>query len=549
MKYHLLKPQGANPFAILRDVNPLILLDFHNFGRLSSFNKMKILLIGIQNAGARPGYSGLFLPFGLAYISAVLKERGHSVDCIDLHTEQVLQGKAIDAWETLQQYDLTQYNLVGFGGTFLNFQVLKELSVRIHTINSGIFQVAGGTMSTLIADTIIMETNVSCVCLHEGEDTITELTERLVAGRSWSDIPGICFKGQQGGVTRSLPRNKIDDLDRLPFPDRSAWSFSLIRKAFPYGTPGRYCAIAFASRGCPFSCVFCNPISGRKVRSRSPESIVNEIKYLKREWNVDYIRFFDEVFIGSKEKIKALCQLMISEKLNVFWWCQTQVRLVDDDVLNMMKQAGCIEISYGIESGSNPILKEMEKGITAELARDAIERTYKIGIRSSISLITGTPSETIETLHETRDFIKSLNHNRWTQIPSIQFIVPLPNTKLYQLAMEKGFIQEEKSYFMEGLFKAGKYNCPINLTQIPDDVFLRTVNECNADIRKDFYKKHPMVKVLSIFGLDHVRLRLLLRHFRLRHIKPVFEALLWATLGKRNNTLGRFLSSRFLYKP
>jgi len=510
---------------------------------------MRILAIGIQNSGSRPGYSGLFHPFGIAYISAVLKNKGHSVDCIDLHNEEILNGMDVDSWGIIRSYHLSEYDVIAFGGTFLKFKILKSLSEKIWQYKNDIFQVAGGNMATIISDVILKETKVNAVCLCEGEETISEFVDNLDKGSSWKLTRGIKYLTDSGDVEQTPEREKIYDLDKIPFPDRSSWMFDINRKAFPYGSPGRYCAIMFASRGCPFSCIFCNPLAGHKIRSRSAANIIDEIKYLKKEWNIGYIRFFDENFIGSKQKIKEICQLMISEKLDIYWWCQTQIRFMDEETLKLMKMAGCIEIAYGVESGSDTILLEMRKGITAEAARKTIEMTNNIGIKPSLNFIAGTPSETYETLEETKKFVISLNHIDWVQVPTIDFIVPLPGTELYDIAKNKGFITDEKKYLTEELFKLGRYSKGINLTTMPDEGFRSYIEKCNSAIKSDYYSRQKMKKILQVFGLDHLRLDLIFKNFSLRHTRPLVEALLWAFVGKRNNPLGRFISRAIYGRP
>ncbi|MBF0483564.1 MAG: B12-binding domain-containing radical SAM protein [Candidatus Omnitrophica bacterium] len=507
---------------------------------------MKILLVALQNAGSRPGYSGLFFPFGLAYVSAVLKRDGIGYDYIDLHTEQILQGGNVDAWEQISRFPLESYDAVCFGGTFMNFVVLKDLSQKILQKNDRIFQIAGGNMATMIADVILKETAIDCVCLHEGEETIAELIRAVQTSQNWKDVKGIKFLDENKTVKQSLLREKIKDLDQVPFPDRESWSFNIIRKAFPFGSPGRYCAIVFASRGCPFSCVFCSPGSGRTVRARSPKNIIEELKYLKEKWNVRYVRFFDEVFIANKSTIKEFCRLLKAEQLNIFWWCQTQIKLVDRDLLEVMRDAGCIEIAYGIESGCNDILQEMRKGITKEMAKEAIEMTYAVGIRPSLNLIAGTPSETYATLDETKEFIKSLNYINWVQIPTIDFIVPLPNTELFDIAVEKGIIKDTNKYLTEDLYTFDKYRVAHNLTQMPSDGFYAKIQECNKAIAEDHYKKHPVKRIAAFLGTDHLRWELMLKWFDFKQIKPLFEAILWATIGKRKNKCG-LLVARKIY--
>ncbi len=305
----------------------------------------RLLFVGLPNGGSRPGKAGLFLPLGLAYVTAALKEQGYVYDCVDLHTEQIMRRKPFDFWERIQEFDLSSYDLVAFGGVFLKFEDLQYLSAHIRENYSHIFQIVGGNMATMTPDVMLERTQVDCVCLYEGEETIIDLVQTLEKGDDWREVQSIKYRDEKGLPVNSPSRPKLT-ADKVPhLPDRENWDFDLIRKAYPVGSPGRYCAVVFASRGCPFTCTFCKPLTGKEIRTREIDSIISEIKYLKEHWNVQYVRFFDEVFIGSKIRIRSLCEAMIEEKLNISWWCQTQVRLgfrppklaVDDGALGFWK--------------------------------------------------------------------------------------------------------------------------------------------------------------------------------------------------------------------
>jgi len=493
----------------------------------------RLLFIGLPNGGSRPGKAGLFLPLGLAYVTATLKERGYTYDCIDLHTEQIMQKKPFDFWDRIRGFDLSSYDLIAFGGVFLKFEDLQYLSSRIKENYSHIFQIVGGNMATMTPDVVLERTQVDCVCLYEGEETIVDLVQTLEQGGDWKEVRSIKYRDENGQPVESPSRPKLT-ADKVPnFPDRDNWNFDLIRKAYPVGSPGRYSAVAFASRGCPFTCTFCKPLTGKEIRSREIDSIINELKYLKEQWNIQYVRFFDEVFIGSKIRIKSLCEAMIEEKLDIFWWCQTQVRLIDEDLLRMMKKAGCIEIAYGVESGSDTMLNDMKKGISADIIRDVLEATDRSGIRISLNLLAGTPAETVETLKETRDFLVSLNHINWANVPTIEFVVPLPGTELFDTAVKMDLIENPKTYVVEALAKMEKYSKSINMTNMSSEVFISTVQKFNKEIARDFYKKHPIRYLMSVFSLDHLRWDLIFRNFSLRQVVPLLDSLAWATVGKR----------------
>lgn len=504
-------------------------------GRIVSFDKpsSRLLFIGLPNGGSRPGKAGLFLPLGLAYVTAALKERGYAYDCIDLHTEQIMRRKPFDFWERIQEFDLSSYDLIAFGGVFLKFEDLQYLSERIKEKYGHIFQIVGGNMATMTPDVVLQRTQVDCVCLYEGEETIVDLVQTLERGEDWREVKSIKYRDEKGIPKDSPSRPKLT-AEKVPqLPDRESWNFDLIRKAYPVGSPGRYSAVAFASRGCPFTCTFCKPLTGKEIRTREIDSIINEIKYLKEHWNVQYIRFFDEVFIGSKIRIRALCEAMIEEKLDILWWCQTQVRLIDDEVLQIMRDAGCVEIAYGVESGSDIMLQDMKKGISVDIIRDVLEATNRANIRISLNLLAGTPAETVDTLRETRDFLISLNHINWANIPTIEFVVPLPGTELFDTAVSMDLIENPETFVVEALAKMEKYSRSINMTKMTSEEFTSTVAQCNRDVARDFYLKHPLRYLLSVFGADHLRFDLIFRHFSLRQVIPLLDSFAWATVGKR----------------
>jgi len=494
---------------------------------------MRVLFIGLPNSASRPGKAGLFLPLGLAYLSAVLKNHGYEYDCIDLHTEEILHPThSGDLWDHLSHFDFSYYAIVALGGVFLNMTDLRYISQKIRNRNQDLFQIVGGQMATVMADLVVKNTCVDCVGLYEGEQIILELVQTLQERGDWRKINGLKYKNEEDKIVETPTRAKLQPNEIPRMPDRESWGFNILRKAFPKGSPGRYSAVVFASRGCPFLCTFCKPQSGKEIRTRAIDDMIFEMKHLKGKWNVQYIRFFDEVFIGSKNKIRELCNRMIEENLEIFWECQTQVRLVDKELIGIMKDAGCISINYGIESGSDSILKEMKKGITVELAHQAIESTREAGIAPGANFLVGFPSETTETIKQTRDFMLSLSHVNWVSPPEIDFVVPLPDTELFHTAVEMGVIDDPKKYVVEALSELGKHVKSVNLTKLSVEELTTTVARVNLQTRRDFYLKHPFRFCLSLVGLDHLRHDLIFHRFSLSQVIPIIEALAWVGVGK-----------------
>ena len=508
---------------------------------------MRCLLVNLRNTGARPNWAGMFFPFGLAAVTAVLERDGHELCTVDLHHEQICCDRDLDTLASIRpSLARGRFDAILFGGVFFNFEDLVLISRGVRSLAPDSFQVIGGNLATSTFEMVLQHTSIDCVVRHEGEESVSLLLAKMAAGEEWREVPGLAYRDGEGKPCCSGTRPYLEDLDAMPFVSRAPWNFQAIRKSFSMGTPGRYSAVLFASRGCPFSCLFCAPLSGKKIRTRSARNILDEIATLKERWNIRYFRFFDEVFIGDRAKIIELCRLIKQEQPDIFWWCQTQVKLVDPELLSIMASAGCIEIAYGIESGSDLILAEMSKGISRELARQAIEMTWSVGIVPTLSLIAGMPSETPETLAQTRDFIISLNHIHWTMVPQIGFILPIPGTRLYGVAREKGLVADEYTYLLQDMACRDKYSNPVNLTAMPTAQYVAEVNAANRAIKRDYFRKHPLTYLMSLCGFNHIRWKIAFQKFAPSQIRPLCESLLYAVVVKRFFRAGRIIG-RFLF--
>ena len=198
------------------------------------------------------------------------------------------------------------------------------------------------------------------------------------------------------------------------------------------------------SRGCPFNCGYCDQsVFGRKWRCHSPEYVISEISYLKKQYGIDFISFEDDNFLLSKQRTIEICRGMIGKSLNIEWSCLGRVNEVDDEVLSLMRQAGCKTVYIGIESGSERILKLINKRLSIDEYRKGIKLIKKYGINVTGSFILGVPSETKEDIDRTIDLALSL------PLDGISFFTytPYPKTPLRELAFKHGKISDEwKNY-------------------------------------------------------------------------------------------------------
>jgi radical SAM superfamily enzyme YgiQ (UPF0313 family) len=194
------------------------------------------------------------------------------------------------------------------------------------------------------------------------------------------------------------------------------------------------------SRGCPYRCIFCSKaVFGKKYRGNSPAYIVDEIRFLKERFGVKEIKFYDDVFTLDRKRVVAICMQLKEQGMDIPWTCETRVNLVDEELLRVMRDAGCYMIEYGVESGNQRILNNLKKDISLEQAIKAFKLTHETGIETVAYFMIGSPEETPETIKETIEFAKKLDPD------FIQFstTTPYPGTELYRLAVGEGYLPEK----------------------------------------------------------------------------------------------------------
>lgn len=503
---------------------------------------LNILLINLPSSGSYTGFAGAtYFPLGIGYIASVLKKSHHYVKVVDLQSDQAL-GRLNTAYlqDLISKHD---YDLLGLGGIFFFISTLKHVVAFSQKIHPNAPIVLGGNFATINYRLFLDEIpQIDMVVLGEGEATIMDIIDNLDDKKSWKDIAGIAFNDNEIIVTKK--REPVYDLDKIPFPARELLPFDVqYKKAFFQDGPARYCANLLGSRGCPFHCTFCEPTFGRKPRVRSADNILEEIDFLIKKYNAKYFRFYDEMFMGGiKNKIYDLCSKIIDNRLPIFWWCMTNGNLIDRDTLRLMKEAGCINMSLGVESASKTILKEMDKHCNLEHHRELVKYCNRIGIRGSLAWLTGTFSETDVTLEESKKYF--LDVNRYQYQPTLLHkIIPLPGTRLFEEAISRGKITISRfDYLMSfeeiDAYKEDSWESIPNLTNMESREFNTRVAKIKNELIKNHRKQYTVFrKILSIFGLDHINWKAALKNFSINDMRPLLEAVIWSILNRKNKIL------------
>lgn len=423
----------------------------------------KILLIAPRyNLTTKANYNYNF-PLGLGYISAVLKKEGYDVDCFNMNhysgtIEELINGLL----------DKKKYDFVCTGNNALGYAITKSIIdiSRKHRSHPRI--VLGGPIITSEPELIFEDLMPDFGVIGEGEKTIIELVDAVKDNKNLEKIKGIVFK-KNGKSVFTEPREPISDINSLPWPDFEGFEFekqfqnlypnyTYIYNVFDY--PRVYPILG--SRGCPFQCTFCYHYS--RYRKRTIDNIMEELKSAVKKHRINLILLYDECFSVNKERVYEFCKRIKELQKEISWELKWTVQLtvhnIDEEMLRIMKDAGCDSISYGFESFSSAVLKSMRKPITPQQIENAFNKTLKAGIGVQANFIFGDAAETKETAKETLDWWKKNCHGQ----VGLGFIQPYPGSEIYKHCVRKGIIKDKLDFIKNDLSRGNWFNMTDKMT-------------------------------------------------------------------------------------
>ena len=306
----------------------------------------------------------------------------------------------------------------------------RKLSPKIKII-------LGGVHPTIYPEHFLIKHDADAIVLHEGEETFEELLNRFEKNQSISKVKGIAYK-DNGKVKLTPPRIQIQDLNKMPFMKHEYFLNKDSKKAY-----------FFSSRGCPNDCLFCSAQVhwGRCYRKRTPENIVDEIEMVVKKYtNIEEIRFMDDTFTLDNQRVIDICKEMLKRKINVRWRCSGRVFPLSAEMVRWMEKAGCIMISFGVESGSPRLLKTMGKNQTQDQIFNAMKTVYENSkITPEMFIILGFPGENEETVDETISLVKRIIGvaKKPLILTAARMLEIYPGTRLYQQAKERKMINDD----------------------------------------------------------------------------------------------------------
>lgn len=469
----------------------------------------KICFINPPYERIAPGYDFVKIitnrspSLGLLHLAAQVREDGYAPSIIEADIEN------LSPEQVAERVIRERPDYVGITLFTVAVWQASAIARKIKEALPGIKIIVGGPhISSMGMETMQRFAEFDIAVMNEGEAVLHELLPALDTGGKPFNVRGILYRmGDQIMTTPEAAQSKT--LDDLPMP---AWDLlpDFPRSYLPaiYDYPRGPVATIAASRGCPFLCKFCDTSTfGAQVRAYSPENVFKMMQHLHQHYGIRHIMFVDDLFLASKIRTLALCDMILEAGLNMTWSCTARVDTVKPEVLKRMKEAGCWEISFGLETGSNELLQKMEKSARVEKSIQAVQWTHEAGIRCKGLFMLGYPGETLDTIASTRKLVQdipmtTMNLTKFTPYPGSPIYRDLYGTNMREDHWER----------MNGM----------NFVWAPEGLTVEELDRHYQQLlvsfyrRKDVFKKYVAMSVrypnhlwrLARFGLGFVRAKL-----------------------------------------
>lgn len=413
-------------------------------------------------------------PLSLMYIAAYLEKHKIKTNIIDAKSDPYklfdVREKRIVANKIIKKIKECEPKIIGITCMCTEVNEVLQLSKSLNQKHDSVI-VVGGVQPTLCPhDFLYKKSPVDYVVMGEGEETMLELAQKIISNQDVTHIKGIAYFKEKLIVTE--PRPFIKNLDDLPFPayelvDMDYYLRPNIRSIRPIFLSQ---FSVFAGRGCPYNCRFCATIFWKRtVRLRSYKNVVDEIEYLVKKYSIDGVYITDDTFAINRERLLSFCSELKRRKLDIIWGCQTRVHLIKEDLVKAMKAAGCIQMEFGVESGSQKMLDNLNKGITVKQIKEAFKLCQKYKIRTYANIMFNTIDETEDDVKKTLDLCKEIK----ADVYGFAIMTPYPKTDIYNnikpLTVDEYSLYDDAISVLHPRFKFAKHD--INLEKLLKELF------------------------------------------------------------------------------
>ncbi len=459
---------------------------------MPALNDRQILFVNPPYERISPGYA--FIKYitnrspslGLLHLAAEVRQHGYEPDIIeadilDLDADAVA-ARVIAAKP--QYVGITLFTV----GVVESSKIAQQIKAALPNVT---IIVGGPHIASMGLETIGRFPEFDIAVQGEGEKILVQLLSALDEGRDLSTVRGLIYRDAATAKIKVTPAPMTpNELDELPFP---AWDLlPNFPQAYPlavYDYPKGPVATIAASRGCPFHCKFCDTSTfGARVRYYSPAKVVEMMQHLNARYGVRHVLFVDDLFLASKLRTTEFCNLLLASGLKMTWSCAARVDTVKPDILGLMKQAGCWQISFGLETGSDEMLRKMDKSARVAKSEEAVRWTAAAGIRVKGLFMLGYPGETAESIQMTKDFVQRIPMT----IMNLTKFTPYPGSPIYK-EMFGAAIREDHWEKMNGM----------NFVWAPDGMTVDELDRHYMEVISKFYRQKPVRRQYVKVSLKH----------------------------------------------
>ena len=464
----------------------------------------EILLLHPTYRGRKPNY----IPSGLLCVAAILKAKGHRIQIVD---SQVHKYRPREALQAIAKID---FSLLGIGGISTSYYFWKEfVPLFRQKYGDRIPIMAGGSVASTMPEPFLKFIEVDAICTGDAEPVVAELTEHLLHHRSLDNLDGIGYRKSKDFVIK--PGLRVKDMDSdVPIPPYDLIDIDDYRISFPPHSAHWYYIkqnnkrkkalefMLFSSRGCPYNCFFCSRNFGRQFVQHSVDKFIEHMIFIAKNYSPDFFCIEDELMTMRHDWVVEFCAKYKASGMDVPYRMNARVDTIDKELLMLLKNSHCFEVDLGIESGSPIILKEMNKRVTVEQNKNAIRWCKEVGLYPSPTMVFGMPSETMETIEETKKFLIEEDVRTFGSF----YATAYPASLLFQYAISKGMIQNIDEYMLK-VDNASRLM--INYTVLSDQSLQKKVAEVGRNVLYTWYKRRRMWwKILKLklgLGLDYIK--------------------------------------------
>lgn len=436
------------------------------------------------------GHSGvLYYPLWLIYAACVAEKNGFEVVFIDGPAKRMTKRRALQIIED----KAADAKLFVFDTSTPSIYSDIAFASRVKRLYPDAITMLVGTHPSATPDeTMNLSDNIDCLARHEYDYIVRDLAIAIRNGVSFETVDGLTWR-KDNKIIHNKDAVHIEDLDDIPFASEFI-KRHLCVKDYVFPAAAFPAIQIFTGRGCPARCNFCvypQTLHGHKYRLRTPENVIEEIKYIKKNFpDVKEIVFEDDTFTINKKRVIEICDLIISNKIKIRWLCNARVNL-DYETMCIMKKAGCHLIIPGIESVNQQILKNIHKGTTVEQIERYISDAKRAGLMVHACYMVGNEGETRETMEETLKAALRFNTDTAQFFP----LIPYPGTDAYKWALENGYVNGRYDEYCQ---KDGTLNC---IVSTPELSAKELVDFCSYARKKYYFRLwyigHRIVKGLK----------------------------------------------------